>query len=78
MFWNVLPLFIKDSFDKNMYGFANYRILFGWWSFGLVPSILYLLFYVIYFLVLSSLLTPFWKEKKNLPWFMLLYTSILY
>jgi ribonuclease HI len=29
MFWNVLPLFIKDSFDKNMYGFANYRILFG-------------------------------------------------
>jgi hypothetical protein len=29
MFWNVLPLFIKDSYDKNMYGFTNYRILFG-------------------------------------------------
>jgi ribonuclease HI len=29
MFWNVMPLFIKDSFDKNKHGFANYRIFFG-------------------------------------------------
>ena len=28
MYWHSIPLFIKDSFDKNKLGFANYRIFF--------------------------------------------------
>jgi ribonuclease HI len=28
MFWQDLPLFIKNSFDKNKFGFANFRVVF--------------------------------------------------
>jgi hypothetical protein len=27
-FWQVMPLFIKDTFDKNKLGLANYRTSF--------------------------------------------------
>jgi hypothetical protein len=28
MFWQNLPLFAKNSFDKNKFGFANFRVVF--------------------------------------------------
>jgi hypothetical protein len=37
MFWQDLPLFIKDSFDKNKLGLATYKVSSSWRSFDFVP-----------------------------------------